>query len=79
LVVAQRIGVLVPAGTPATVTTRLNTEINSALRDDKIRKSFVDQAQEPAGGTQDQYATLVRDDSAKYARLVQDLNIEMQQ
>jgi tripartite-type tricarboxylate transporter receptor subunit TctC len=79
LVVDQRIGVLVPAGTPADITARLNTEINAALRDEKIRKSFVDQAQEPAGGTQDQYAKLVRDDSDKYAKLVKDLNIETQQ
>jgi tripartite-type tricarboxylate transporter receptor subunit TctC len=69
----------VPAGTPADITARLNTEINTALRDDKIRNSFVDQAQQPTGGTQDQYAKLVRDDSAKYARLVKDLNIETQQ
>lgn len=79
LVVDQRIGVLVPAGTPADIIAKLNTAVNTALHDDKIRKSFTDQAQEPAGGTQDQYANLVHADSANYARLVQDLKIETQQ
>lgn len=78
LVVDQRIGVLVPSGTPAGIAGRLNGAINAAMADAAVRKSFTDQAQEPAGGTIEQYATLVRDDSDKYARLVKDLNIEVQ-
>jgi tripartite-type tricarboxylate transporter receptor subunit TctC len=78
LVVDQRIGVLVPSGTPAEIAGRLNGAINAAMADAAVRKSFTDQAQEPAGGTIEQYATLVRDDSDKYARLVKDLNIEVQ-
>ena len=78
LVVDQRIGVLVPAGTTPEIGARLNSAINAAMADAAVRKSFTDQAQEPAGGTIEQYATLVRDDSDKYARLVKDLNIEVQ-
>jgi tripartite-type tricarboxylate transporter receptor subunit TctC len=78
LVVDQRIGVLVPSGTPPEIGARLNGAINAAMADATVRKSFTDQAQEPAGGTIEQYATLVRDDSDKYARLVKDLNIEVQ-
>src|SRR5580704_1814506 len=51
LVLDQRTGVFVPVGTPAEIITRLNSEINAALGDEKIRKIFSDQAQEPAGGT----------------------------
>jgi tripartite-type tricarboxylate transporter receptor subunit TctC len=78
LVVDQRIGVLVPAGTAPEIATRLGNAINTAMADAAVRKSFTDQAQEPAGGTMAQYATLVHDDSDKYARLVKDLNIEVQ-
>jgi tripartite-type tricarboxylate transporter receptor subunit TctC len=78
LVVDQRIGVFVPAGTPAEIAARLNAEINAALREEKIRKGFADQAQEPAGGTAEQYGTLVRADSDKYARLVKELDIKVE-
>jgi tripartite-type tricarboxylate transporter receptor subunit TctC len=78
LVIVQRTGVFVPTGTPAEIAVRLNTEINAALVDEKIRKNFTDQAQEPAGGTAEHYATLVRDDSDKYARLVKELNVKVE-
>jgi tripartite-type tricarboxylate transporter receptor subunit TctC len=78
LMVDQRIGVFVPAGTPREIAARLNTEINAALRDEKIRKGFADQAQEPAGGTAERYGTLVREDSEKYGRLVKELDIKVE-
>jgi len=78
LVVDQRIGMFVPVGTPSQIIARLNTEANAALKDEKIRQTFADQAQEPAGGTAERYGTLVRDDSDKYARLARDLNIKVE-
>jgi tripartite-type tricarboxylate transporter receptor subunit TctC len=78
LVMAQRIGVFVPAGTPAEITARLNAEINAALGDEKVRKSLADQAQEPAGGTTEHYAALVREDAGKFARLVKELNVKVE-
>jgi tripartite-type tricarboxylate transporter receptor subunit TctC len=76
LVVDQWIGVFVPAGTPPAIAARLNTEIGKALRDDKVRTSFVDQAQDPVGGTPEHFAKLVREDYDKYERLVRELNIK---
>jgi tripartite-type tricarboxylate transporter receptor subunit TctC len=76
LVLDQRTGVFVPVGTPAEIITRLNSEINAALGDEKIRKIFSDQAQEPAGGTTEQYTRLVHEDSGKYERLVKELNVK---
>jgi tripartite-type tricarboxylate transporter receptor subunit TctC len=78
LVVDQRIGVLVPKGTAGDIVARLNTGINAALADTKVRQAFSDQAQDPAGGTAEQYGKLVRDDSEKIAQLVKMLNIEVQ-
>lgn len=78
LVIEQRIGVSVPKGTPADIVARLNSEINAALRDEKIRKILADQAQDAAGGTPEQYSKLLQDDSDEVARLVKELNIEVQ-
>ena len=56
----------------------LESAQRAALGDEKVRKIFTDQAQEPAGGTAEQYAKLVREDSEKYARLVKELNVKVE-
>jgi tripartite-type tricarboxylate transporter receptor subunit TctC len=76
LVLDQWLGVFVPAGTPPAVGARLNAEINTALAEAAIRDSFMQSAQEPIGGSADAFARLVRDESAKYERLVKELNIK---
>jgi tripartite-type tricarboxylate transporter receptor subunit TctC len=78
LVVDQRTGVFVPVGTPPEIATRLNAGVNAALKNENVRKIFTDLAQEPAGGTAEHYARLVRDDSDKYARLVKELNVKVE-
>jgi tripartite-type tricarboxylate transporter receptor subunit TctC len=78
LEIDQRTGMFVPAGTPSEIVARLNAAINVALSDDTVRKNFTDEAQEPAGGTVDQYAKLVREDSDKYARLVKELDLKVE-
>lgn len=78
LVADQRIGVMVPKGTAADIVARLNSAINAALADQKVRKVLADQAQDPAGGTAEQYGKLIRGDSDKTARLVEELNIQVQ-
>jgi tripartite-type tricarboxylate transporter receptor subunit TctC len=76
LVLDQWLGVFAPAGTPADIANRLNSEINKAIADPAVSKNFLDSAQEPIGGTADQFATLVREDYARYGRLLKDLNIK---
>src|SRR6516164_8809811 len=78
LVIDQRNGVFVPTGTPREIVARLNSEINAALGDDKVRKNFTNQAQEPIGGAVEQYARVVSEDSEKYARLLVELNVTVQ-
>ena len=78
LVIDQRIGMFVPAGTPTAIASRLNAEVNTALHDEKVRKFFNDQAQEPTGGTVEQYTRQVREDSEKYQRLVKELNVKVE-
>ncbi len=77
LVLDQWLGVFVPAGTPADIATRLNSEINKALADPAARENFLAAGQEPIGGTADQFAQFFRDDFEKFARLVKELNIKV--
>ncbi len=75
LVLDQWTGVFVPAGTAPDIVKRLNTAVNAALADAKVRKSFLDAApRTPAGGAAEQYAQTVRArTSDKLARLVKEL------
>ncbi len=76
LVLDQWLGVLVPAGTPRQIVARLNAEMNKALGDATVRESFLQSAQEPIGGTADEFGRLVREDFGKYDRLTSELNIK---
>jgi tripartite-type tricarboxylate transporter receptor subunit TctC len=70
-------GALVPAGTPFDVVARLNAEMEKALADPASRASFAKAVHEPLGGSPETFAKLVRDDSAKYAKLARELNIRI--
>ena len=77
MVLDQWLGAFVPAGTPQAVVARLNTEMNKALQDAAVRKVFTDSAQEPVGGTAEQFSKLVHEDFGKYEKLVRELNIKV--
>jgi len=68
--------VLVPAGTPPAIVTRLNTGINAALAETTIRDGFLQSGQEPVGGSAEAFSQLVHRDFDTYARLVKELNIK---
>jgi tripartite-type tricarboxylate transporter receptor subunit TctC len=70
-------GAFVPSGTPGTVIARLNAEMNKAVADPATRDSLLQTATEPVGGTAEQFAAVVREDSAKYARLAKELGIRV--
>ena len=78
LVLDQWIGVFLAAGTPPPITARLNAEINRALSGPAIRQNLLQQAQEPVGGTAEEFSNLVREDFEKYGRLVKELNIKIE-
>ncbi len=77
LVLDQWLGVFVPAGTPIEIVVRLNAEIGKALADPAIRERYAQAALEPVGGTPEAFAQLVRDDHAKYGRLIRELGIKV--
>jgi tripartite-type tricarboxylate transporter receptor subunit TctC len=76
LVLDQWLGVFVPAGTPQPIVARLNAEVGNALADPAIKTSLVNSAQDPIGGSAEAFGRLVRDDFAKYQRLVRELQIK---
>jgi tripartite-type tricarboxylate transporter receptor subunit TctC len=76
MVLDQWFGVFVPAGTPQDIIVRLNAEFAKTLTDQKVRASMLKAANDPVGGTPEQFATFVRNDAAKYAGLAKELGIK---
>jgi tripartite-type tricarboxylate transporter receptor subunit TctC len=76
LVLEQWLGVFAPAGTTPAIINLLNSEIDKALADPAVRKSLADSAQEPVGGSVEQFRRFVAAASAKFGTLVKELNIK---
>lgn len=53
-------GMLAPAGTPADILARLNTELNAILTEKPVRDSFARQSLEASGGTPAQMAEILQ-------------------
>ncbi|HYK14383.1 MAG TPA: tripartite tricarboxylate transporter substrate binding protein [Burkholderiales bacterium] len=68
-------GVLAPAGTPPAVVTKLNAEINRILELPEIKASLASDGAEPAGGTPAQMTESARAASAKWSKLIRELNL----
>jgi len=63
------IGLLGPAGTPREIVDRLNAEINKMLAGD-IRPRLTELGLDAVGGTPEQFAAFIRQDIAKYVKIV---------
>lgn len=69
-------GFLAPAGTPPAVITRLNAEINAALKLPDVKAKLEAAGIEIQGGTPQEYAALIKSDLAKWAKVVKAANIQ---
>ncbi len=69
-------GFLAPAGTPRAIVERLNAEINAALRLPDVRAKLEAAGIEVQGGTPEAYAAVIRDDLAKWGKVVKAAGIE---
>ncbi len=63
-------GFLAPAGAPKDVLAKLNAEFNAALKQPDLQKKLGDQGADPAGGTPEQLAALIKDDIVRWGKVV---------
>ena len=71
-------GILVPAGTPPDIVARLSADTRRALAFAEVRASFVSQGMEPAASTPEQFSGYLRDEYAKWGKLIRDTGIKAQ-
>ena len=63
-------GVLVAAGTPRAIVDRINTALNGALNEPAVKERLKSAGLDPVGGTPEQFAKLIHDESIKWAPII---------
>ena len=72
-------GMLLPAATPAPVVQKLSDEVNRILKLPEITARIEALGLWPAGNKPAEFAKIMRDDAAIYARIIKDANIRLNQ
>ena len=73
--VANWFAVLAPAATPASIVSRLNTELNAVLRIVEMRERLLKQGFESSGGTPGEFAAYLRAEMEKWTKVVREARI----
>lgn len=72
-------GVLTTAGTPREVVARLNADIVKVLNSPEIKEKIQGMGAESIANTPDQMDKFLRDDRARWAKVIQDNNLKIEQ
>ena len=67
-----------PPGLPRDITTRLSTEIARAVRSPQVAERLGDQGFEASGAGPEPFAAYVREEIARYARIIKEANIRVE-
>lgn len=70
-------GVLAPAGTPPPIVDKLAADLARVLAMPDVRKRLMDLGLEPIGNSPAEFAVIVRNDHAKWGRVIRDANIKL--
>jgi tripartite-type tricarboxylate transporter receptor subunit TctC len=69
-------GIVGPKGLPAEIVKILNAAGNKALQDPELRAKMLEQGNEIAGGTPEQFAALIKAEAPRWGKVVKDAKIE---
>lgn len=65
-------GILTPARTPAAIVRRLNAEVVKAARSPELITAMATQGTSPGSNTPEEFALLIRQERARFARIVKE-------
>ncbi len=71
-------GILAPAGAPRDIIDKLSVEIAKIQAMPDYKEKLVGQGMDPFISTPDQFATLIKADMARYAKLIKTANIKLE-
>lgn len=70
-------GLVAPAGTPAAILDRVNTEVEKILKDPDVQKRINHIGMIPIGGSRDQFRAYIKSESEKWQKVVQFTGIHL--
>jgi len=70
-------GLLVPAGTPGPIADKLHKAVIEVLKEDDVKRRFVDVGVQPVGSTQGEFAEFLKKEDAKWADVIRKGNIKL--
>ena len=68
-------GVLAPAGTPRAIVERLNMELGRVMLAPELQPRLADMATEPRSGTPEAFAAYLREETAKWGKVIRDAGL----
>ena len=71
-------GLVGPAGLPQPIVQRLNTELAKILKSDEVKENFAKQGAIASGGSPQDYANFMRDESARWGEVVRKNGIKLE-
>lgn len=69
-------GIFAPAGTPAAILSKLQSEIRVAVADQHVRETLAKQGAEPLTSTPEEFSAFIRSELARWAKVVKDANVK---
>ncbi len=70
------LGILAPGGTPRAIVNKLNSEIVAVLKTPEVRERVAAHGLETIGTTPEEFATVIRNDLPRWAKVVRDAGIK---
>lgn len=74
--VSSMFGVLAPAGTPQPIITKLNTALKGILAQQEVKDALIAQGANPVYTTPEQARTQIRDEVARWAKVIKEADIK---
>ena len=71
-------GLIAPAGTPREIVDKLNAAVQKVIAQPAIRAKFAEIGAQTTGSTPEQFGAYIRDDLAKWTRIVKDANVKVE-
>jgi tripartite-type tricarboxylate transporter receptor subunit TctC len=69
-------GLLAPAATPKATVAKLSADANRVLAMSDVRERMLGLGADPAGNTPEEFARFIRDDQAKWSKLMKEAGIQ---
>ena len=71
-------GLVAPAATPKEVINRLNREVVRIMATPEMREKFAQQGVDPASSTTEEFAALIRDEFARWTKVIRTAGIKVE-